>query len=206
MLPDKRNISLIVLAAGNSTRMGGGAKQLLDFGGESLLRRAASIAIEAEFERVVIVLGANAVKIKREIEDLSVGIVVNGDWGSGISSSIKAGISAFSNEQNVDAVVIMLCDQPFVTSKILRRLCKAFARTGKPVVACRYAGTIGVPALFARSVFADLMDLQADEGAKKIIKKYEAETAAVDAPEAAFDVDTVRDYEKLKILSTRKVL
>lgn len=194
----ERKTGCIILAAGDSTRMNGAAKQLLEFGGKTLLRRAADAAIEADFDRIVVVLGSNAEECKKEIEDLPVEITVNKDWETGMSSSIKVGLSAFSNEENVDAVVVMLCDQPLISSKTLRRLREIFSETGKSIVACRYAGTTGVPALFARAVFDDLTALQKDEGAKKVIKKYESETAVIHAPEAAIDVDTARDYEKLK--------
>lgn len=196
----EQKIGCIILAAGDSTRMNGAAKQLLEFGGKTLFRRAAETAIEANFYSIVIVLGANAERMRKEIEDLPVQIAVNKNWETGMSSSIKAGLSAFSNEENIDAVVVTLCDQPFVTTKTLRGLCETFAETGKSIVACRYEKTTGVPALFARAIFDDLMNLQNDEGAKKVIKKYEAETAVILAPEAAFDVDTARDYEKLKAI------
>jgi len=194
----ERKTGCIILAAGDSTRMNGAAKQLLEFGGKTLLRRAADAAIETDFDRIVVVLGSNAEEFKKEIEDLPVEIAVNKNWETGISSSIKAGISGLIDEENIVAVVVMLCDQPFVTTKILRRLRETFNETGKSIVACLYAETTGVPALFARAVFDDLIALQKDEGAKKVIKKYEPETAVIHAPEAAIDVDTARDYEKLK--------
>ncbi|MDQ3323512.1 MAG: nucleotidyltransferase family protein [Acidobacteriota bacterium] len=196
----KQKIGCIILAAGDSTRMNSEAKQLLEFRGKTLLRRAAETAIEANFDRIVIVLGSIAEELKKEIDDLPVQIAVNKNWETGMSSSIKVGLSAFSNGENIDAVVVTLCDQPLVSAKILRELGETFAETGKSIIACRYAETIGVPALFARVVFDDLMDLREDEGAKKVIKKYEAETAVILAPEAAFDVDTAQDYEKLKII------
>lgn len=192
----KLKIGVIVLAAGNSSRMNGETKQMLEFEGRTLLRRAAETALKTEFPTVV-VLGADHQTLSREIEDLPLEIAVNEMWESGIGSSISKGLSSLS-AAGTDAVIIMLCDQPFVTAETLRRLRDAFVETKKPIAASRYENTFGVPALFAREIFAELKNLQKDEGAKKIIKKHIARTALVHAPEAAFDVDTRQDFEKLK--------
>jgi molybdenum cofactor cytidylyltransferase len=192
-------IGLIILAGGGSRRMNNKPKQMLKFQGKTLLRRAAETALQTAFSTVV-VLGANSQSLRKEIEDLPLKIVVNNDWESGISSSIKKGLSALS-EENLDAVIVALCDQPLVTAEVLRRLCDVFIETEKPIAACEYENTVGVPALFAHEIFAELENLQADEGAKKIIKKDMRRTALVAAPEAAFDVDTLQDFEKLKRLT-----
>lgn len=198
--PEKPKIAAIILAAGNSSRMNGEQpKQLLEFGGATLLRRAAQTAIAANFNRVTIVLGANAARLLRQVEDLPVEIALNENWQSGMSSSIKAGLAALAeNENAADAAIFTLCDQPLVSAQLLRRLGEIFARPGKTIAACEYARTFGVPAVFARRHFAELSNLRGDEGAKKIIKKYIGETIFICAPEAAIDVDTWRDYEKLK--------
>lgn len=192
-------IGLIVLAAGSSSRMNIEPKQMLEFQGKTLLRRAAETALQSGFS-TVLVLGANYQNLRKEIEDLPLKITFSKIWESGISSSIKAGLSAFSGE-NPDAVIIMLCDQPLVTTEVLHRLRDVFIETGKPIAASEYENTVGVPALFAREIFAELENLQADEGAKKIIKKDMNRTSLVAAPEAAFDVDTLQDFENLKKLS-----
>lgn len=193
-------IGLIILAAGSSSRMNHEPKQMLKFRGKTLLRRAAETALQSEFYSTVVVLGANQEKLRKDIEDLPLRITVNENWESGISSSIKKGLSALS-EENPDAVMIMLCDQPFVTTEVLQRLRDAFIETKKPIAASEYENTFGVPALFGREIFAELSNLQNDEGAKKIIKKDINRIAFVAVPEAAFDVDTLQDFEKLKRLS-----
>lgn len=191
----KLKIGIIILAAGSSSRMGGASKQLLEFQGKTLLRRAAETALRTGFLTVV-VLGAKHAHFKKEIEVLPLKIVVNENWEVGISSSIKKGFSV-SADDGLDAAIIMLCDQPLVTPEVLMRLRDAFTETKKPIVASRYENTIGVPALFGREIFAELNDLQADEGAKKIIVKDLNRTVFIDVPEAAFDVDTLWDFEKL---------
>jgi molybdenum cofactor cytidylyltransferase len=195
-------IGVIILAAGSSSRMNGEPKQMLEFEGKTLLRRAAETTLESGFYPTVVVLGANNQILRKEIEDLPLEIALNERWQSGISSSIKKGLSAIS-EKNLDATIIMLCDQPFVTVEVLQKLRDAFVETEKPVVASKYENTVGVPALFAREVFIELEDLEKDEGAKKIIMKDKNRVALIAAPEAAFDVDTLQDFENLKKMSPK---
>lgn len=177
--------------------MNGQPKQLLKFRGETLLRRAAETVVRSNFEKAVAVFGAGRENLSAEIDDLPIRTTMNENAGIGLSSSIKAGLSALS-EENLDAVIIMLCDQPLITSETLQSLCDVFFETGKPIVACEYENTVGVPALFAREVFAELTDLRGDEGAKKIIGKYGEKAALVRAPEGGLDIDTIEDYRKLK--------
>lgn len=189
MPTSKLRISSIILAAGSSSRLNGEQKQLLEFRGKTFLRHAAEIAVAANFHSTVVVLGAKAEILQKEIEDLPVEIAVNENWATGMSSSIKSGLSELVKEENLDAIVIMLCDQPLVTTKTLLNLCDVFAQTEKPIVACEYQKTVGVPALFSNEVFPELINLQDSEGAKKIIEKYAGKIALVSAPEAALDVD-----------------
>lgn len=171
-------------------------KQTLRFRGKTLLRRAAETALQSNFHPTIVVLGANQEKLRKEIEDLPLQIAVNENWTVGLSSSIKTGLLILS-EENLDAAIIMLCDQPLVTAEVLQNLRDAVAETGKPIAACSYENTVGVPALFAREIFGEFTDLRDDEGAKKIIKKDKQRVALIAAPEAAFDVDTLQDFEEL---------
>ncbi|HEX8565344.1 MAG TPA: nucleotidyltransferase family protein [Pyrinomonadaceae bacterium] len=193
-----QKIGIIILAAGASTRMNGEPKQLLEFEGKTLLRRAAETALSSGLRPIVVVLGANAEKLQPEIKNLPVLTAINENWATGMGGSIKTGLSVLLGEnRGIEAAILMLCDQPFVTAKTLNRLVEAFQKTKKPIAACQYADTIGVPALFAREMFAELSDLQGDAGAKAVIKKHAAEVAKTPAPEAAFDVDTQADFQKL---------
>jgi molybdenum cofactor cytidylyltransferase len=193
-----QKIGIIILAAGASTRMNGEPKQLLEFEGKTLLRRAAETALSSGASPIVIVLGANAEKLLPAIKDLPVLPVINENWATGMGGSIKTGLSVLLEENtDIEAALLMLCDQPFVTAETLNRLVETFQKTKKPIAVCEYADTIGVPALFAREMFAELSDLQGDAGAKTVIKKHAADVAPTPAPEAAFDVDTQADFQKL---------
>ncbi|HYP50101.1 MAG TPA: nucleotidyltransferase family protein [Pyrinomonadaceae bacterium] len=193
-----QKIGIIILAAGASTRMNGEPKQLLEFEGKTLLRRATETALSSGLRPIVVVLGANAEKLLPEIKDLPVLTAINENWASGMGGSIKTGLSVLLAEnRGIEAAILMLCDQPFVTAETLNRLVETFQKTKKPIAVCQYADTVGVPALFAREMFAELSAFQGDTGAKAVIKKHSAEVAQTPAPEAAFDVDTQADFQKL---------
>lgn len=194
-------IGIIILAAGASVRMGK-AKQLLEFDGTTLLLRAVQTALDSGCRPVVVVLGAGNEILGSGIKDFAVSIVINNDWHTGMSSSIKAGLEKLLEiSDQIDGVLIMVCDQPFVSARLLSRIVAARKKTNAPVVASRYAATLGVPALFSRSLFSRLVDLEDTGGAKKIIKQFENEAVAVSFENGKFDIDTPDDY--LKLINSR---
>ena len=199
----KKRIGIIVLAAGGSTRMKK-PKQLLQFNEKTLLRRAVETAVGSAAEPVLVVLGANYERTKAEIADLPVEIIFNENWQSGLSSSVKSGIEHFrklrQTGQFISACLLMLADQPFITSRHLNLLAEKFLeRSDNLIVAARYEKIVGVPAIFSHAVFDDLRKLSGDEGAKKVIKKYGSLVRTINLPEAAFDIDTPHDFQNLKL-------
>lgn len=193
----KSPIGIIVLAAGASVRMKE-PKQLLIFQGKTLLRRAVETGVESLYEPVVVVLGANFERAKAEIEDLPVEIVINPNWQSGLSSSIKTGIEKLRQiAPNIAASVMTLADQPFVTANHLNLFAEQFDRSKNVIIAAEYNETVGVPALFSREIFDDFKGLSGDKGAKPIIEKHRERLATIALPEAAFDIDTPQDFLKL---------
>lgn len=187
---------VIVLAAGGSSRMGS-PKQLLRYRGRSLIRRAAETALETNCDRVVVVLGREAEQMRDELGSLPVSIIENQDWRNGMGSSIRTGMEALSTD-DLDAVVLMLCDQPFVSASILNNLIATHLHTSKPIVASSYQNTQGAPALFSRGLFNELTSLTADEGARHVILSRPQSVATIIFPQGAFDVDTPRQYELLQ--------
>ena len=193
----KIEIGLIILAAGASARMGQ-PKQSLEFKGETLLQRAVQTALKSECRPVVVVLGAQINNLKNEIKDFDVQIAENADWKLGMSSSVKIGIEKISELNNqISGVVIMVCDQPFVSAELIDRLVEDHKKTKSLIVASRYAETLGVPALFGRQLFPRLLELDDSGGAKEIIRQFQDETIAVPFEEGNFDIDTPDDYLKL---------
>ncbi len=191
-------IAIVILAAGASARMGV-PKQLLRHRGRSLVRNAVEAALGSACRPVVIVLGANAKQIRPEIEELPVQIVQNAHWAGGLSTSIRAGIEALvSAADPPEAVVLALCDQPWVCSDDIEALVTAYRSMGRPIVASQYAGTLGVPALFARPVLPELLRLAGDGGAKQVIQSHLATVWPVPCSHAAIDLDTLEDSDAIR--------
>jgi len=191
-------VGIIVLAAGSSTKLGS-PKQLVQYEGKSLIRRSVDLALAVESEHIIVVLGSNASAIADEITDLPVEIEVNHNWYVGISSSLRVGIAKLLElDAAIDAALIMLSDQPFITVKTINLLLDAYRSSGMPIAAAEYDGILGVPALFDRAIFEELMLLEGDAGARVIIRRDPNRVAAVSTPEAAFDIDTPDDRERLE--------
>ncbi len=160
----------VVLAAGSSSRLGR-PKQSIVFEGETLLARAARLAREAAGEAIV---------VTREN---------NPDADEGIASSIRAGVKAAGNAR----ILVMLCDQPFITAEHLRALLAVDA----PIVATVYRGIAGVPAVFAPEFIPELLSLHGDRGARVVIQRHEARVHGVPFEPAAVDIDTEGDLLRL---------
>jgi molybdenum cofactor cytidylyltransferase len=200
-LSSQSRFGVVVLAAGASTRMGT-PKQLLIYQGKTLIRRAAETALASVCDPVVVVLGASALTVGNELE-LPVIVTRNREWETGMSSSVRAGLEALLAADNgIEGVVMMLCDQPFVTLALIDRLVERRLQTGKSIVATDYHRTYGVPALFAREFFPELAGLTGDRGARRIIQKHTHDMASVLFTDAAIDVDTPHDYNALRSVSS----
>lgn len=191
-------VGVIILAAGASTRMGS-PKQLLPYKGQPLISHAVQQAQAANVEQVFVVLGANAGSIAHALQpSKSVASILNNPrWQEGMGTSIRTGIEAAAN---FDAVIIALGDQPLVGPNILNRLIAAHQQTGKPIVAASYNGIAGVPALFSKELFPQLLELPPAAGCKGFINAHSSQTILIDCPEAALDIDTPGDYFKANTL------
>jgi molybdenum cofactor cytidylyltransferase len=195
-------IGIVVLAAGASSRMGQ-PKQLLPYEGETLLSRAIRVGLETQCRPLIVVLGSDAETLQEGIGASSARIVVNQAWAEGMSSSIRCGLRELEEvtADKIDAAIFMLCDQPLITSVIVRRLVDAYHSRRALLVASEFEAdgekTRGVPALFGRTLFPELMELRGVEGAKRVIARHAAEATVIAVPEAAFDVDTADDYRAL---------
>ncbi len=193
--PSPGSIGVILLAAGGSTRLGS-PKQLLTYRGKTLLRRAAETALAADGRPVVAVLGRDAAALRAELAGLDVLAVENPGWERGMGTSVRLGMAALGEE--AVAVLLMLCDQPLVTAEKLAMLIDAFRQApGGGIIAAAYNGTVGVPALFARTYFDELRALPDAAGAKPVLRRHRDNVTAVPLPEAAVDIDTREQHERL---------
>ena len=187
----------MLLAAGGSSRLGE-AKQLVQFQGKTLIHRAAETLVDSQCDPVVVVLGAEIVESTSEIADLPVNICINEDWRSGMSSSIKAGLEEILLiEPDLGAVIITLCDQPHVTTVNIELMITEFQRTASPIVAAQYGETVGVPALFSKELFNELIELNGDKGARQIIRDRLPFVKTIEIDKAAVDIDVPDDVARL---------
>lgn len=189
------NIGIILLAAGESKRMGS-PKQLLDIDGKSLLRRTAEVALATDCYPVVMVIGANKTQIAPEIIDLPLTVIDNPMWHEGMSSSVKMGMAGlYMTYKDVEAVIMLVCDQPYLSVALLERMIEVYRAKKPPIVACKYGEEVGVPALFDRKLFDELLTLTGDKGAKPILMNHLDEAYPVTFEAGSVDLDTPEDYE-----------
>lgn len=189
---------LIILAAGPSTRLGK-PKQLLKYKGESLIRHVIRAGMEADCDPSVVVLGASYEDIFPEIVLSAVKVIYNENWEEGMASSIRSGVEGLlETNPYVDDAIIALCDQPMVNGSLLRNLMQQKQNSRKGIVACSYDNTVGVPVLFDRTYFPELIELQGDEGARKLLQKNRKEMVSIPFPGGSIDIDTIGDYEGLE--------
>jgi len=189
-------ISVIVLAAGESTRMGF-PKLLLPIKGKSLLQHVIDNALQSKVGEVIVVLGAEATKLRREIKQSQVQIIENASYKEGLSTSLKAGLQAVSPQ--AQAVLILLGDQPLISHDIIDALIDKYEESGSIMVAPVYKGKRGNPVLFDSSLIPELSRVTGDKGGREIIEKHPAQLATVDFESTitGTDIDSWEDYKEV---------
>jgi molybdenum cofactor cytidylyltransferase len=191
------NIGAVILAAGASSRFGK-PKQLIQFGGKSLLHRAVDAARAAGCSPTAVVVGSCSQAITGELQRTDAAVVPNREWQRGIGSSIRTGVQhLIQNAKDVDAIVLLVCDQPFVDDHVIKQLIVLHEKTRKPIVASSYADTLGIPALFERVCFPELLSIDDQRGAKSIILASRERVAELSFPKGKIDIDAAEDWERL---------
>ncbi|SFG01046.1 nucleotidyltransferase family protein [Salegentibacter agarivorans] len=194
----RAKIGVIILAAGASRRLGF-PKQLVEFKGKSLLQHSIDVAELLEFDYRILMLGANAKKIEKGLDIGNFTIIINEEWELGMGTSISKGVSAALNvKSDLELILILLSDQPFVTKEKIQELIREQLENKMPATFSEYAGEVGVPAIFSKETFSDLMTLKKDQGAKKLILDEKISFETIKFEEGIFDVDTAEDVELLK--------
>ena len=189
------NIDIIILAAGSSSRMGQ-SKQLLEINNTPLLLRTVNIARQLKADHTVVVLGANEKEHAAILQNSEVQTIVNKDWKNGMGSSLKTGLRyLLAVSTDIHAVIILVCDQPAVTSAYLSDIVQRYRTSKKTIVASFYSDAPGVPALFDKTIFAELLAMDDAHGAKKILLKHITSTELIQFPEGSIDLDTPEDYQ-----------
>lgn len=193
------NISIAILAAGTSSRMGS-PKQLLLWRDDILVVHAIKTALNTKTNEVIVVLGANYDAIAEEIKHFPVIILNNKQWELGLGASIACA-SKYVESQSIkpDGLLVMLADQPLVSTEYLNDMIEVFVPQTNQIVATAYDDQkFGVPVLFDGCYIKQLLVLNDDSGAKQILKTNESLVKVLKLSVKNVDLDTKEDYEKLR--------
>lgn len=160
------NPAAVLLAAGASRRLGR-PKQLLELEGEPMVRRAARMCLEAGFDPVLAVLGSSAAEVAHALDGLGIRCVTNHAWQEGMATSIRAGLEALPVGSS--GALFLPCDQPALSSDLLRAFFRAHLASPGATLASAYGGGRGIPALFPASRLPELAGLHGDRGARGLL-------------------------------------
>jgi len=192
-MPPVASCAAIVLAAGASSRLGT-PKQLLPYGGKALLVRTVEALLAAPVWPVVVVVGAQADRVRPLLAPYPVLTTYNEGWPEGMASSVRSGITTVQQfSSSVGAALLCVCDQPVLGTAQVLQLVTAAREGPDATVAARYAGRLGVPAVFPRARFAELAALTGDTGARGLLERSAGPVIGIDLPELAFDIDSPSD-------------
>jgi len=196
-------VAAVILAAGASRRMGPGRnKMLLRLEGESLVHRAARRAAGAGLAPVVVVLGAEAERVRAELADLPCDLALNPDFTGPTSGSLHKGLERLPAA--VGAAVVMLADMVLVTEPMLAAVVATARGSDAPLVVSRYGEVTAPPLLFRRALFGELLAWTGEGCGKTVVQRHRGEAAFVDWPHAALtDIDTPDDFAAAEALIAR---
>lgn len=193
----KRNIAIVILAAGASRRLGQ-AKQLVEYQGEPLLRRMVRICLKSGLTKTFAVLGSNAEKIRESIADFSeLEILVNPNWSRGMGNTIAYAANEILLLGKFEGVCFVLSDQIYFEAKLLRDLVAENDKSGHLIILSKYKNGQGPPCYFDQSIFRELAELDGDDGAKAVVKKNKDKVGYIEFPLGEEDVDVLGDLKKL---------
>ncbi len=185
----------VVLAAGNASRFGS-TKQLAEYRGRPLVQLAVRRAERVCGADSILVVGADWRRVHEACAPLKGFLVMNDAHEAGMSSSIAAGVRAVAT--TADAILLLLADQPLVTSDDLTRLIDAWGGSATSIVCSSHAGVIGPPVIFPSRYFGELTAQSGDKGAREVLERHADEVVRVPCAAAAVDVDSPRDLDALR--------
>ena len=193
-------ISAIILAAGESKRMGlaPGGKQLLPLGDSTILEKTIDNVVASAVDETIVVLGYSAAEIRSKIDCRPVKIVLNSEYRNGMSTSVIAGLKAV--EAGTEAILLVLGDQPFIRSQVINRLISEYKSHDKGIVVPSYRGKRGHPVIISLSYEYLLLSIKGDVGAREIIYHHPDDVLEVemDSVEITIDIDTPEEYRAAK--------
>jgi molybdenum cofactor cytidylyltransferase len=159
-----------------------------------MVRLVTEAVCQADLGQAIVVVGAGGSAVATALEGLPVELVVNDSWATGLSSSIRLGIEALRPE--IEAVVMVLADQPGLKASLIEGLTDRYASTGAQIVVPIFEGKRGNPVLFSRALFPELLRIQGDQGGRRLIERHgtRVERVVVADPAVLMDIDTPEDY------------
>jgi molybdenum cofactor cytidylyltransferase len=154
------------------------------------------MAADARPDHLIVVLGSSACDCIPVIKDCNADIVVNPFWECGLASSIRLGVER-AEEKGADSVLLLLADQPWLNSEVIRRFLKRTGGRTDMVISARYDGILGAPMMFGSDWFPQLKKLEGDQGAKGLVSEEAGRVDVIDWSEGAVDLDTPEDLAGL---------
>jgi len=193
-------ISAVILAAGESKRMGKQNKLLLPVAGEALLVKLIKSVCDSDVGQVIVVIGHEAEKIRRKLNNFPLSFVYNPNFSEGMTTSIKSGVKEVSPD--CDGYMICLADMPFINTSEINKLIHAYAQNRikekRLIVIPVYQGHRGNPVLFSTEFREDILEHKIEYGCKGVImNNFESvKEIEMDDDSMLLDVDTLEDYQR----------
>jgi molybdenum cofactor cytidylyltransferase len=189
---------VVVLAAGNSSRLGS-PKQLLTIGNQTMIRNTiAQVTNLPDAPPIIVVTGHIHDEIVAEVSDLTKCIIRNKNWALGIGSSIGFAVSeALNFLPELKGILFLVSDQPYIDTALIQRILEAATEKEQKIIASKYNDTLGIPAYFPAYYFKHLQNLDPSMGAKILIEEFGEDVCTVDFEMGGIDIDTPSDYENL---------
>jgi len=190
-------VSGVVLAAGQSSRIGG-TKQLLEFRGSTLLGQVIANARRSLLDEIIVVLGHDALEIRNKLDLEGVKVILNENYRQGQGSSLKAGMAHVSSGSH--AAMFLLGDQPLVDEGVIDTVIRAYEKSSSPIVVPVFAGKRGNPVIIGRELFGELAaTAKGDAGARVLFNRHAGviHRVEIDSRSIHMDVDTAEDYKNL---------
>ncbi len=191
-------LSLIVLAAGKSTRMRGRNKLLAQIHGKPMIRKVVETALNSKADEVIVVLGWEAEKLRAVLHDLPCHLIMNRDYEQGQSSSVKAGLRAIGNATR--AIIVLPADIAKIDTSSINLVIDEYNQTEAPLIIAAYKGNLGHPILLSKELFKEIEQIgEPTFGLKSIMKKHKSEMRLVETgrENVLRDVDTPEDLKEL---------
>ena len=188
-------ISAIVLAAGQSKRMGGDNKLIKKYNKKYLINHIIGTLIKSKVNKIIVVLGFQKIKVRKiTVKNKKINFVFNKNYKSGMSSSIKAGLKRIS-ERSIGFLIVQ-ADMPLISKKIINSLCYAMENNNKEIVVPIYKINMGNPIGFKSSMIKILNKTKGDSGAKKMIKRNKKKLSLIKVNSKSIfkDFNTQRDF------------